>query len=564
MPTCANSSPNDIDSLRAENAQLQARLEGQAKANAFVVQAMAALESAQSELREKESYLAALVEQIPVGIIIVNPATHRILDVNPYALSLIGRPREETVGSRCHGAICPAQEGRCPITDLGQQVDHSENVLLAAGGASVPILKSVRTVTRDGVPVLLESFVDIRDQKQAEADMRLAKEAAEAANRTKSEFLANMSHEIRTPMNGIIGMTDLALDTELNPEQREYLVAVKESAYSLLTIIGDILDFSKIEAGKLHLDSTPFDLREEVARVVKLLSVRAGEKKLALTCQVDSTIPAALVGDPTRLRQILLNLVGNAIKFTDHGSVSVEVALESPAAPDSCALRFVVRDTGIGIQPAQQSTIFEAFKQADGSIARRFGGTGLGLSISRSLVEFMGGTIWLESVPASGTTFYFTARLGVPSAAAGPQSPAGASCRSGAPAPPSSGSRPLQILLAEDNRINQRLLVSFLEKRGHRVTVAANGHDALAAIVVEAFDIVLMDVQMPEMDGLEASRLIREKERSTGARRTPILALTANAMKGDREKCLASGMDGYLSKPVNCAELTEAITKLSA
>ena len=636
--------------------------------------------------------------------IVITDSHGEISWVNPAFSELTGYSREEAIGANPRvlksGKHPPEFYRGMWETIRAGRIWHDELINRRKDGTLydeemtiTPVVEGKSEITHY---VAIKQDVTLR--KQAEEELRRAREAAEEANRSKSAFLANMSHEIRTPMNGIMGMTDLALDTSLTNEQREYLTTVKSSAESLLTLLNDILNFSKIEAGKLELDPIDFELRNGLADTLNTLAVRAHSKHLELACHVESDVPDNLVGDIHRLRQIVVNLVGNAIKFTEEGEVVVHVAVDS-LSEDDVRLRFSVEDTGVGIPQEKLEAIFCPFEQADTSTTRRFGGTGLGLTISSQLAELMDGRIWAESAPGQGSQFRFLARFGRGHAKAKPQTEmklgdlkgtpivvvddnqtnrrileemlknwemepivvesgldalrsldqarnAGkavgliisdvnmpemdgfelaakvnasplhggtkiilltSASRSGdttrcrelgvsshlmkpvkqsalldaiaaavglavvedrpsksSPAKPDEGEiglKPLQVILAEDNPVNQKFAVRVLQKRGHTVEVANNGREAVEAWQKGVCDVILMDVQMPEMDGFEATARIRERE-SGADRRTPIIAMTAHAMKGDRERCLEAGMDGYVTKPIKASVMFAEIERV--
>jgi PAS domain S-box-containing protein len=503
-------------------------------------------------------FLQSIIENIPYMIFVKDAADLRFVRFNRAGEALLGYSRHELIG-RSDGDFFPVEEaafftrqdravlrGRT-VVDIPEEPIRTRRL-----GLRYLHTKKIPIFDRQGDPrYLLGISEDITELKAVQAELRRAREAAEAASRAKTDFLARMSHEIRTPMNGIIGMTELALSTELTDEQREYLTMVRESAQSLLAIVNDILDFSKIETGRLELESVLFDVRRCVEKTVQAFGVQARDKALRLEVDVAADVPRAVVGDPVRLRQVLVNLIDNAIRFTDAGRVGVRVRVRK-RGPAEATLAFTVIDTGIGIPEEKRRVIFEAFAQADESTTRVYGGTGLGLAISSRLVEMMGGRISVATRPGKGSRFQFTARLGISAGRIALESRAA----------PKAAPRlaPKRVLVAEDNRVNRLLIVRFLEQEGHEVIVAESGAEVIGALRHDPVDLILMDLEMPNLGGLETTRHIRAAEKRRGGH-VPIIALTAHAMSGYREKCLEAGMDGYIAKPVSKQELLGALAR---
>jgi PAS domain S-box-containing protein len=528
-----------------------------------------------------------LFEEIADALVLFDPETEAVLEVNPMAQRLTRFSYEALLAKNLTTLF--RSEVRGGLDNLRRslratQTFHSqEGFLMArADGSWLPVNLTITRLHARTRTLGMLLARDVTEHKRALAAMRQAVEAAEAASRAKTQFVANVSHELRTPMNGILGMTELTLDTPLTDEQREYLTVIKSSAESLLNVLNEVLDFSKVEAGKIELEAIDFSLREELGTTLKGLGYRARAKGLSLLQEMDEQVPDRLTGDPGRLKQILVNLVGNAIKFTDQGTVTVRVRLQdaerrAPAGKDQasglqsafCLVQFSVSDTGIGIPADKLGAIFRPFEQAEEELSRKYGGTGLGLAIVSWLVELMGGQVWVDSVVGQGSTFHYTAVFGLPrQGTPGDARPSvGAAPAPSAPAPaPESNvrvGRALDILLADDHEVNRKLLVALFKRKGHRITPVGTGQEALDLLERGSFDLVLMDVQMPEMDGLAVTREIRARERA-GRKRTPIIALTAHSLEGDRERFLAAGMDGFVSKPFKFHELFAEIDRVLA
>jgi PAS domain S-box-containing protein len=521
------------------------------------------LKTIQSKIERSERQLRYVMDATGEGLWDWNVETGEVRRNHRWN-ELLGFPPDELIGRMEDFSSCLLDEERDDLMRIigeclaGEGRYRHEHHMRRRNGEIIWVMDRGDVVERDADGKALRmagSVADITTRKQAEEALRIAKETAELANRAKGEFLANMSHEIRTPMNGIIGMTELVLETALNEEQQDMLEIVRHSAHSLLGILNDILDLSKIEAGKLDIDQVEFNPSIEFDAMLKLLSQQAFAKGLAFKYAKDGNIPARVLGDPGRIRQVLLNLASNAIKFTEQGEVEIRIETV-PVDENKSKLRCTVSDTGIGIPNSMREKIFEAFSQADSSTTRRYGGTGLGLAISRHLIHLMGGDLHLDSSLGKGSCFSFS----VPLPLVQEQAPELAQ-RLDAHAV----SRPaLRVLLVEDNVVNQKLAQLILAKDKHHVTIAANGEESLAAWDKARFDIILMDVQMPVMGGIDATVEIRRREQSLGLRRTPIIAMTANAMRGDRELCLDAGMDDYITKPFKSKELLDMVARWHA
>jgi PAS domain S-box-containing protein len=511
----------------------------------------------QDALMRERMMLRTLIDNLP-DFIYVKDAECRFLLANAAVAEHMGSTPAELLG-KTDFAFFPRElatvycEDERAVMRSGKPLINREEAGLDAKGNRITILTTkVPLLDDQGRAIgILGIGRDITARVKVEAEARAARHAAEAANRAKSEFLANMSHEIRTPLNGVLGMTDLLLDSQLDREQRDFAETIRDSGRALLTVINDILDFSKIEAGKLELESVDIDVHAIVANVARLLALQAHAKGLELTIAADSALPAALRGDPHRLRQILLNLGSNAVKFTQKGEVSIAVTC-APMRGDTVPVRFEVRDSGIGIPQERLQALFQPFSQVDSSTTRRFGGTGLGLSIVRQLVGLMQGECGVESEEGRGSRFWFTVPLAIGAQpAARPQQLAASTLGSQAPLDGHSATK--RVLLAEDNVVNQRVVKHMLERMGHQVDVVANGREAIAAWSSAVYDAILMDCQMPQLDGYGATREIRSREKS--GTRIPIIALTAHALKGADQECYRAGMDHYLTKPIDREQL---------
>jgi PAS domain S-box-containing protein len=528
-----------------------------------VVQDVSGQKQAENELKESKE-LFQVVFNNSTAAIIVTDKEERIVTWNPFAERMLEMDKKELFNKPFKN-LYPSQEWRrmrlSRVKEKGILSDIETQVCKKDGSAlDVNLSLAVIKDTDGNIVGSIATLQDITKQKNVQRMLLQAKNAAEEVSQAKSLFLANMSHEVRTPMNTIMGMVDLTLDTPLNEEQKENLTTVKEAADVLLNLLNDILDLSRVEAGKIQLEAIEVNVPNLVKSVCKGLSVLARNKKVELEWDIDSQVPELIQGDPIRIRQVLVNLINNAIKFTFKGKIVVAIKVLSKDE-ESCELQFSVADEGVGIAKNKLEIIFEAFTQADASTTRRFGGTGLGLAISKKLVEMMHGRIWVQSEEFKGSTFYFSGKYKVVKKEDVPQALKEKSIEAELLAQlPKRSLKHLSILLAEDNIVNQKIAVRILETKEWMVKTADNGQQVLDYLQKGTFDVILMDAQMPILDGFETTKIIRENEKKTGEH-IPIVALTARAMAGDEKKCKDCGMDGYVSKPIDRQKLYEAVER---
>ena len=491
---------------------------------------------------------------VECGVSIIDAETREIVDINPEAVRMFEGDKADIVGQRCHKFICPAEEHSCPIMDKNQVVDRSERTFIKANGEMLPIIKSVAKISYKGRTMLLESFIDISNLKNAEEQLRLLS-ITERANQAKSDFLSRMSHEMRTPLTAIIGMAKIAETTDDTDRLKYCLSTIGHSATHLSGIINDILDMSKIEAGKFELYIAVLDLEEAFNNACNLLRGQAEEKGIKLDASIDLKAKRDYLGDELRLSQVMTNLLSNAVKFTPENESISFVVEEVEQKDNSSVLRFTVADTGIGMTEEQRSRLFKAFEQADTSITRRFGGTGLGLAISKSIIDMMGGRIWVESEIDKGSTFSFEIELEhacpVPLNTLRDE-------RAVSEVPDLSH---ITVLLAEDTEINREIFIVLLESTGLNIVTAENGLKAVEKFMQnpDSYDIIIMDVHMPEMNGLEATKAIRAMDLDR-AKTVPIIAMTADVFREDIDKCLACGMNDHLGKPIDYSAVVEKIS----